>query len=73
MCLSDVCLKLQTKINATSTEARLAPSNCKVEYKQLDMCTQSIQCSIGRDDLILYFLFQIRYQNWKNEIVLGHF
>ena len=32
------------KVNATSAEARLAPGSCTVEYKQLDMCTQSLQC-----------------------------
>ena len=31
-------------VNETSTEARLAPGRCTVEYKQLLMCTLNVQC-----------------------------
>ena len=36
VCLSQMCSK---SVNKTSTEARLAPGSCTVEYKQLYMYT----------------------------------
>ena len=44
-----VCVKLQKKrVNTTFSEPRLATGSCKMVYKQLDMCTQSVQCCSAR-------------------------
>ena len=79
LCLS-VCLQPQNKcgkVNATSTEARLAPGSCTVEYKQLTVCT-CVQCCLalpkGRSDFVqLWWPFRKIYWKRKNALVYQSF
>ena len=38
-----VCPNFPKSVNETSTEARLAPGSCKVDYKQLNLSSLGVQ------------------------------
>ena len=48
------------RVNETSTEARLVPGSCTVEYKQVYMCTLSVHCTV------LFSLAQIHLAEFYN-------
>ena len=47
------CLQFSESVNKTSTEARLVPGSCTVEFKQLYMCTLHLWCCSAQPKPIL--------------------